>query len=357
MREGARDLAAPVGVAAACAALGLPRSSFYQTQPPPAPPPPQPRPPSPRALTDVEQPAVRELLNSARFVDRAPRTVDAILLDAGRSVCSWRTLYRILAADAASSARRKVRQHPSYIRPELLATGPCQVWRWAITKLRGPVPGIWDNLYVILDIFSRNIGGWLIAEREDADLAEVLIAESCARAGIGPQQRTLPADRGAPMTSKTVAELLIDLGVARAHSRPTVSNDNPYAESQFKTMNYGVWYPERFASIDAARVGMREFVAGYNTEHRHRGIGFLPPQVVHRGQASAQVVARQRVLDAAYGAHPERFVRGWPTPPVVPSVVGINLPHPSVVAATPATPVPLPAASPASRVSAAAAAP
>jgi putative transposase len=340
MLEGVGDLAATVGVAAACGALGVPRSSFYQTQTPPQPPPPQPRPPSRRALTDVEQQAVRDLLNSQRFVDRAPRTVYAILLDEGRYLCSWRTMYRILAADAASRERRKVRQHPSYTRPELLASGPCQVWSWDITKLRGRVPGVWYNLYVILDIFSRKIVGWLIAEHEDADLAEVLIVESCAREGIAPQQLTLHADRGAPMTSKTVAELLIDLGVARSHSRPSVSNDNPYSESQFKTMKYGPWYPERFTSIAEARVWMRAFAAWYNTEHRHSGIGLLTPQVVHSGQASAQVLARQGVLDAAYGTHPERFVRGRPAPPVVPSVVGINLPQPSIVAATPATPAP-----------------
>lgn len=358
MLEGTRELAATVGVAAACAALGVPRSSFYQTQAPLAsPPPPRSRPPSPRALSTAEQQAVRDLLNSQRFVDRAPRTVYAILLDEGQYLCSWRTMYRLLAADAASGERRKVRQHPNYTRPELLASGPCQVWSWDITKLRGPLPGVWYNLYVILDIFSRKIVGWLIAEREDADLAEVLIAESCAREGIAPQQLTLHADRGAPMTAKTVAELLIDLGVARSHSRPTVSNDNPYSESQVGTMKYGVWYPERFASIDEARIWMRGFVAWYNTDHRHSGIGLLTPQVVHSGQASAQVVARQSVLDVAYGAHPERFVRGRPTPPVVPTVVGINLPHPSGVAATPATPAALPAAHPGSRVSAAAAAP
>jgi putative transposase len=358
MLEGAQLLAKRVGVASACAALGVPRSSFYHVQHPPIRrAPPRPRPPSPRALTLDEQAAVRELLNSERFVDRAARTVYAILLDEGRYLCSWRTMYRLLAADAATQERRAQRRHPLYARPELLATAPCQVWSWDITKLRGPQAGLWYNLYVILDIFSRKIVGWLIAEREDAALAEVLIAESCAREGIVPQQLTLHADRGAPMTAKSVAELLLDLGVTRSHSRPSVSNDNPYSESQFKTMKYGSWYPERFASIDEARAWMREFVAWYNTEHRHSGLGLLTPQVVHSGQASAQRAVRQQVLDAAYDTHPERFVRGRPAPPVVPNVVGINLPAPSVVAAPPATPAPLPAASPASRVSAAAAAP
>jgi putative transposase len=289
------------------------------------------------------------LLNSERFVDRAPRTVYAILLDEGRYLCSWRTIYRLLAADAATQERRAQQRHPLYARPEVLATGPCQVWSWDITKLRGPQAGIWYNLYVILDSFSRKIVGWLIAEREDAALAEVLIAESCAREGIVPQQLTLHADRGAPMTAKSVAELLLDLGVTRSHSRPTISNDNPYSESQFKTMKYGSWYPERFASIEEARAWMREFATWYNTEHRHSGIALLSPQVVHSGQAPAQLAARQRVLADAYHIHPERFVRGYPQVPAVPTVVGINLPHPSVVVAPPVPAALLPATAPASR--------
>jgi transposase InsO family protein len=358
MLDGVKELAPSVGIARACEALGVPRSSFYQAQQPATPRAVlRPHPPSPRALNAAERTQIRELLNSERFVDRAPRTVYAILLDEGRYLCSWRTMYRLLAADAATRERRAQRQHPTYARPELLATAPCQVWSWDITKLRGPVAGLWYNLYVILDIFSRKIVGWLIAEREDAELAELLIAESCAREGIAPQQLTLHADRGAPMTSKTVAELLIDLGVARSHSRPRVSNDNPYSESQFKTMKYGSTYPERFASIEEARVWMREFVSWYNNEHRHSGIGLLPPEVVHSGKAPRQVAMRQQVLDAAYVAHPERFVRRRPTPPLVPTAVGINLPRPSIVAATPATPASLPTASPVSRVSAAAAAP
>jgi putative transposase len=356
--SGVKELAATLGIVRACEALGVPRSSFYHAQQPAtAKATPHPHPPSPRALSAAECAQIREMLNSERFVDCAPRTVYAILLDQRRYLCSWRTMYRILAADAATRERRSLRQHPVYARPELLASGPCQVWSWDITKLRGPVAGVWYNLYVILDIFSRKIVGWLIAEREDAFLAELLIAESCAREGILPQQLTLHADRGAPMTSKTVAELLIDLGVTRSHSRPRVSSDNPYSESQFKTMKYGPTYPERFASIDEARTWMRAFVAWYNTEHRHSGIGLLTPEMVHRGQAPQQVAARQRVLDGAYAVHPERFVRGRPIPPLVPTAVGINLSPPSVAVATPATPALQPAAAPASRVLAAAAAP
>jgi transposase InsO family protein len=299
-------------------------------------------------LSTAERQEICHVLTSERFVDRAPRTVYAILLDERRYLCSWRTRYRLLAAEAGSQERRAQRRHPTDVRPEVLASGPCQVWRWDITKLRGRLPGIYYSLYVIVDIFSRKIVGWLIAEREDAALAEVLSAESGAREGIVPQQLTLPADRGAPMTSKTVAELLLDLGVAGSHSRLSVSNDNRYSEAQFKTMKYGPSYPERFADIEEARAWMRSFNTWYNTEHRHSGIGLLAPQVVHSGQTLEYLAARQRVIDAAYHDHPERFIRGYPHPAVVPMAVGINRPHPSVVVATSATAALRPAALPAS---------
>ena len=302
---------------------------------------------------------MRVQLNSERFVDRAPRAVYATLLDEGIRRCHWRTMYRLLRADAATRERRAIRRHPIYTRPELVATAPCQVWRWDITKLRGPQPGIWSNRYVVRDIFSRMIVGWRVADREDATLAEGLIANACARAGIGPQQLTVHADRGAPMTAKLVAELLLDRGVTRSHSRPSVSNDNPYSEAQFKTMKYGPSYPDRFASIADAQAWVERFMTWYNTEHRHSGIGLLPPVVVHFGQAPAVRAARQHTLDAAYADHPERFVRGRPTPPTVPESVWINppLPHQHLSAAATATAAPVPTADPGSRVSAAAAAP
>ncbi|NTV63864.1 MAG: IS3 family transposase [Oscillochloris sp.] len=273
MLAGAQELAPQVGVAAACAALGVPRSSFYQAhQPPPAPVAPQARPRPRQALSPAEEQRIRAILNSERFVDQAPRSIYATLLDEGIHLCSWRTMYRILKQDAATRERRAQHRRPAYTAPELLATAPCQVWSWDITKLRGPTPGLWYNLYVILDIFSRKIVGWLIEHREDALLAEALIAESYTREGVLPHQLTLHADRGAPMKSKTVAELLIDLGVAQSHSRPTISDDNPYSESQFKTLKYGPTYPERFASLEAARSWMRRFVEWYNHEHKHSGI-------------------------------------------------------------------------------------
>lgn len=350
-------LAPVVGVRTACAALGVAPSSYYrQWHPAPSAPERPLRRPSPRALTADEQAQVRAHLNSERFLDRAPRTVYATLLDEGVRLCHWRTMYRLLRADSATRERRAIRRHPVYVRPELLATAPCQVWSWDITMLRGPQPGCWYRLYVVVDIFSRMVVGWLVAEREDALLAEQLLADACTREAIAPQQLIVHADRGAPMQSKTVANLLEDLGVTRSHSRPSVSNDNPYSEAQFKTMKYGPAYPDRFASLTDAQRWVATFMVWYNTEHRHSGIGLLTPQMAHTGQAEVITTARQATLDAAYADHPERFVRGRPTPPVVPTAAWINPPaHVVVPAAAPSAPESL--ADPGSRVSAAAAAP
>jgi putative transposase len=280
----------------------------------------------PRALSDAERVRVREVLNSERFADCAPRTVYATLLDEQQYLCSWRTMYRILAdADEVRERRNQVRRS-GYAAPELLATAPNQLWSWDITKLRGPVAWTYYYLYVILDVFSRAVVGWLIAEREDAELAETLIAETCAKEGIGPQQLTIHADRGSAMTSKVVAQLLVDLGVAKTHSRPHVSNDNPYSEAQFKTLKYRPSYPDRFGSLVDARQWARDFFQWYNHEHRHSGIGLLTPAMVHGGQAADVVAARQQVLNAAYAAHPERFVRGQPLAAPPPSAVWINPP-------------------------------
>lgn len=321
------ELVPRVGVSRACAALGVPRSSFYRhlqgAKPPQLT---RPRPAHPRALSVEEQEAVCEQLNAERFVDCAPRTVYATFLDEGIYLCHWRTMYRLLAREQATRERRAIRRHPTYTRPELLATAPRQVWSWDITKLRGPRAGIWYSLYVVIDIFSRAVVGWLVADREDALLAEQLIADACEREAIAPTQLILHADRGAPMTSKTVAELLLDLGVANRHSRPTVSNDNPYSEAQFKTMKYGPNYPERFADLAAATDWVAKFIKWYNSEHRHSGIGLLPPQVVHNGQATAATAVRQQTLDTAALAHPERFVAGQPQPPYVPDAAWINPP-------------------------------
>ncbi|HEY1017298.1 MAG TPA: IS3 family transposase [Herpetosiphonaceae bacterium] len=326
--DGGQALAPVVGTTVACAVLGVPRSTVYRhrrRQPCGARGPSR-RQPHPRALTPTEQAVVRATLNSERFVDQAPRTISATLLDEGQYLCHWRTMYRLLRADQATRERRAVRRHPVYARPELLATAPRQVWSWDITKLRGPQPGVWYNLYVVLDIFSRMVVGWLLADREDALLAEQVLADAYHREGLGPSQLPIHADRGAPMTAKVVADLLVDLGVRRSHCRPRVSNDNPYSEAQFKTMKYGPAYPGRFASLGDTRAWVTSFVQWYNHEHRHSGLGLLTPAMIHSGAAATVVAARQAVLTAAAACHPERFVRGQPTPPTVPTAAWINPP-------------------------------
>lgn len=318
------DLAPTVGVAAACRLLGVARSTYYRAQQPGSAPPARRR--SRRSLTTEETAHVREVLNSARFADCTPRQVYATLLDAGTYLCHWRTMYRILAAHDEVRERRNQLRHPAYAAPELLATQPNELWSWDITKLKGPTTWSYFYLYVILDVYSRCIVGWMVMARESALLAEEFIAETCTHEGIQPCQLTLHADNGSSMTSKTVAQLLADLGVTKTHSRPHVSNDNPYSEAQFKTTKYRPDFPARFGSLDAARQWMRQFVQWYNHDHCHSGIGLLPPAVVHRGQASTVTAARQQVLTAAYAAHPERFVRGLPQPPRVPDAVWINRP-------------------------------
>jgi putative transposase len=283
----------------------------------------------PRALSAAEQAAVLEVLHSTRFQDAAPAAVYATLLDEGTYLASERTMYRLLAADGETRSRRDQLVHPSYSKPELLATVPNQVWSWDITKLLGPAKWTYYYLYVILDIFSRYVTGWMVAHREHTDLAERLIAETIAKQRVPAGQLTLHADRGSSMTSKPVAFLLADLGVTKTHSRPHVSNDNPYSEAQFKTLKYRPGFPDRFASIEEARAFCQDFFRWYNADHRHAGIGLLPPEVVHYGQAQAAYDARSQVLAAAHAAHPERFVRQVPRPPQLPTAAWINPPRPA----------------------------
>jgi putative transposase len=323
--KAAEQLSERTGVSAACAALGVPRSSFYRARQPTSEP--KPRPTPERALTPEEKEQVRQTLNSERFQDSAPRQVYATLLDDGEYLCSWRTMYRILNEHQEVRERRDQLRHPNYAKPELLATGPNQLWSWDITKLKGPAKWTYYYLYTILDVFSRYVPGWLIAECESAALAKQLIAESCAKQGIGPGQLTLHADRGSAMISKTVAQLLADLGVTKTHSRPYVSNDNPFSEAHFKTMKYRPGFPERFGSIQDARAWARTFFRWHHHEHHHSGLGLLTPATVHYGQAQAVIEQRRKVLLAAYAAHPERFVRGEPQPPPLPTEVWINKPH------------------------------
>jgi len=354
------DLVPVVGVTAACEAVGVARASFYRHErgyaervaahavpslrhegaagersehPVPGASSGVPR-VHPRALSVTEQQAVLETLHSPRFRDAAPATVYATLLDEEVYLASERTMYRLLAAEGETRPRRDQLVHPTYQKPELLATAPNQVWSWDITKLLGPAKWTYFYLYVILDVYSRYVVGWMVAHREQADLAERLIAETLAKQEITAGHLTLHADRGSSMTSKPVALLLADLGVTKTHSRPHVSNDNPYSEAQFKTLKYRPGFPDRFPSIEEARAFCQDFFRWYNAEHRHSGIGLMAPETVHYGQAQATYDARSQVLAAAHAAHPERFVRQVPRPPQLPTAAWINPPQPTNVTPT-----------------------
>jgi putative transposase len=324
----AQELARQVGVAPACGALGVSRATFYRRKRL-APGHQQPRPTPARALRETERERVVELLASLRFVDRSPAEVLATLLDEGEYLCSERTMYRILAQSQPVRERRNQRQHPQYAKPELMATGPNQVWSWDITKLLGPKKWTYFYLYVLLDIFSRYAVGWMVADRENSALASRLIEETCLKQGVEPKMLTLHSDRGAPMTSKGTAQLLADLGVTRSLSRPQVSDDNPFSEAQFKTLKYHPGFPSRFLDIEQATAFCRSFFPWYNTEHRHGGISMLTPDAVHHDRTQAVLTQRQRILKAAWAAHPERFIRGIPKPSPLPEAVWINPPAPS----------------------------
>ena len=313
-----------LGILSSCEAIGIPRSSYYRARTPKHGP--HRRRKVPRALTESEQKEVLDTLRSERFCDEAPAQVVATLLDEGRYLCSERTMYRLLSANGEVRERRNQLRHPSYARPELLATAPNQLWSWDITKLPGPTKWCRFHLYVILDVFSRYVVGWMVADRESSTLAEQLIKQTCERQGIRPGQLTLHADRGSSMRSKTVALLLADLGVTKTHSRPYTSDDNPYSEAQFKTLKYRPGCPVRFGSVQHARQWAAELMNHYNCEHHHSGIGLLTPEAVHHGKALKLREQRQHVLYAAFDAHPERFVRGTPTAPKLPTEVWINQP-------------------------------
>jgi putative transposase len=320
------QLAKSVGVSAACLALDVPRSSLYRMRPTSTELAKPERAVSPRALPASERTEVRQVLNSERFADQPPREVYATLLDEGTYLCSWRTMYRILDENQEVRERRNQLRHPQYAKPELLATQPNQLWSWDITKLLGPTKWTYYYLYNILDVFSRYSVGWLIAERESAALAEALIAATCVRQGIEPGQLTIHADRGSSMTSKPVALLMADLGVTKTHSRPHVSNDNPFSEAQFKTLKYRPDYPERFGCQTDARTWATEFLRLYKHEHHHSALGLLTPADVHFGRTQTILDQRQAVLQAAYLKNPERFVKGPSLPAQLPSAVWINPP-------------------------------
>jgi putative transposase len=322
------ELAPVLGKRAACAALGRSRATYYRHHRLSPPPPRASRPsrPQPRALSSTERHQVLEILHDERFVDQAPASIYATLLDEGRYVCSVPTMYRVLRAADEVHERRRQARHPATVKPELVAAGPNSVWSWDITKLLGPKKWTYFHLYVIIDIYSRYVPGWLLAKHESAELAEHFIAETIRKHNVVANQLTIHADRGTSMASKTVALLLADLGVTKSHSRPHCSNDNPYSEAQFKTLKYRPDFPDRFGSIEDGRAFCRRFFQWYNGDHRHSGIGFHTPAAVHFGRAESIQLDRARVLEAAYTTHPERFVRQLPVPPPLPGVAWINKP-------------------------------
>ena len=321
-----KTLSAQVGISGACQALTVARATFYRSQQPPPTRPGHRRRLSPRALTATERAETLAVLHSEAFLDRAPAAVCATLLDQGRYLCSPRTMYRLLSAAGEVRERRQQLTHPRYQAPELLATAPNQVWSWDITKLRGAVKWTYYYLYVVLDIFSRYVTGWMVATRETAELAKELLLASCLKQNISLGQLVVHSDRGSSMTSKPVALLLADLGVTRSLSRPHVSNDNPFSESHFKTLKYCSEFPDRFASEQQARSFSDGFFSWYNREHRHSGIALLTPEVVHYGRAEEVIAARRLVLAEAFRQHPERFVRKRPEPLRLPAAVWINPP-------------------------------
>jgi putative transposase len=311
-----------------CDALGLKRTTYYRLCRPATEKLPTARTRPRRALTKEEREEVIVVLHEERFMDKAPAEIYAALLDEGRYLCSIRTMYRILASLQEVRERRNQLRHPQYKKPELLAIAPNQVWSWDITKLKGPAKWNYYYLYVILDIFSRYAVGWMVATRETAALAKELIAETCTRQGIDRSQLIIHSDRGSPMKSKAVALLLSDLGVGTSFNRPYVSNDNPYSEAHFKTLKDRPLFPERFGSIQDARELCRQFFDWYNNLHYHGGIALMTPATVHYGKAEDCSQSRQKVLNTAHIAHPERFVRGQPKTIALPLAVWINKPNP-----------------------------
>jgi putative transposase len=326
------ELTPIVGTRPACRMLGAAAATVYRRRRPPAPRPRRPRPAPARALSEAEREAVLGELHSERFVDASPAQVWATLLDEGRYLASERTMYRLLADCGELRERRDQLSHPAYARPELLAERPNELWSWDITKLLGPATWSYYYLYVILDVFSRYAVAWTVQQRESSAVAEQLIAQAAAQQQIKPGRLTVHADRGSSMTSKPVAFLLADLGVTKTHSRPYTSTDNPYSEAQFKTLKYRPGFPARFDSIEHARVFCREFFDWYNHQHRHSGIGLMTPATVQYGRAEQTHAERTRVLAAAYAATPERFVRGTPRPPTLPTAAWINKPTAEEVA-------------------------
>ena len=326
------ELSPIIGTTAALSATGVDRATWYRThrQSPAPVRPERVAAPQPRALSLVERKEIKRVLDSDEFIDEAPATVYAKLLDQGTYLASVSTMYRVLHEHDEVRERRRQATHPAHKKPELIAEGPNQIWSWDITKLHGPEKWTYYYLYVIIDIFSRYVVGWMLARAEWADLSKRLINDTVAKQGVQRDQLTLHSDRGSPMIAKQVVHLLADLGVTKSNSRPHVSNDNPYSESQFRTFKYRPDFPDRFGSYEDARAHCTRFFPWYNDDHRHSGIGLHVPADVHYGRAEAIREQRCVVLLDAYGEHPERFVRKIPTPPALPAVAWINKPEEEV---------------------------
>jgi putative transposase len=315
-----------LGIQAACAAVGRARATHYRRLKPGRTTPAKPRPAPPNKLGADEVAAVLDALRSERFADSSPAQVYFTLLDEGVYLASESSYYRILRSHNELRERRRQATHPAKVRPELVADAPLVVWSWDITKLKGPKRGVYYDLYVVLDIFSRYVVAWCVAPSESGELAKELIADAVSRHQVPPDQLTIHADRGSSMTSNPVTELLTFLGVRRSHSRPHVSNDNPYSEAQFKTLKYCPAFPERFGCIEDARAFCSAFFAYYDHEHRHSGIGYHTPASVHYGTATEVRAQRAETLDVAYAANPARFHHRQPQPPKLPTVAWINEP-------------------------------
>lgn len=326
MEQAVEELTPIVGTRPACRALGVAPATIYRRRKPPRARPGKPRRPPVRALSSQQRQEVLDVLHSERFVDCSPAQVWATLLDEGRYLASERTMYRLLADNGEVRERRRQLTHPTYAKPQLLATRPNELWSWDITKLLGPAKWTYFYLYVLLDVFSRYAVGWTIQHRESTSVAQQLISQAIEQQGIPPGQLTLHADRGSSMTSKPLAFLLADLGVTKTHSRPYTSSDNAFSEAQFKTLKYRPGFPERFDSILESRRFAHAFFDWYNHEHRHSALGLMTPAALHYGRAEALRSERTRVLHRAFQENPERFVHGKPQPPKLPRAVWINPP-------------------------------
>jgi len=330
MTEAVEDLAETVSVVSACEAIGVPRRTFYRARAGDSAAagrePPSDEPHLPRALSDEERERMLTLLNSKKFRDKAPRQIYGELLDDGEYICHWRTMYRLLEAEGQTTERRQRERRQAPARPMLVARRPNQIWSWDITKLLGPRRWTYYYLYVILDIFSRYVVGWMVADRERATLAEKLIRQSSEKQQISPGQLVLHSDRGSAMKAKTVAQTMAELGITKSHSRPYTPDDNPYSESQFKTIKYHPEFPKRFSELKHSQRCCRDLFDWYNNEHRHSALGLMTPQDVHYGWVEQVRARRQAVLDEAWAKHPERFIGGRPTAPEGPEEVWINRP-------------------------------